>query len=57
MGARVLFGDGWRLIRASNTQPVLVLRAEAKTPEALARIKRTLEDSLQRFPAVGPVHW
>jgi phosphomannomutase/phosphoglucomutase len=36
-GARVLFGDGWGLIRASNTQPVLVLRAEAKTEQALGK--------------------
>jgi phosphomannomutase/phosphoglucomutase len=56
-GARVLFGDGWGLIRASNTQPVLVLRAEAKTLEALAEIKQTLEDTLKKFPDVGPVHW
>jgi phosphomannomutase/phosphoglucomutase len=56
-GARVLFGDGWGLIRASNTQPALVLRAEAKTLEVLARIKQTLEDTLKKFPDVGPVHW
>jgi phosphomannomutase/phosphoglucomutase len=56
-GARVLFGAGWGLIRASNTQAVLVLRAEAKTPEALVRIKQTLEDALKKFPNVGPVHW
>ncbi len=31
-GVRVLFGDGWGLIRASNTQPVLVARYEARTP-------------------------
>lgn len=42
-GARIDFGDGWGLIRASNTQPVIVLRAEAETPEALARIRATLE--------------
>ncbi len=42
-GARVDFGDGWGLIRASNTQPVLVLRAEADSPEALARIRAELE--------------
>jgi phosphomannomutase/phosphoglucomutase len=30
-GARVLFGDGWGLIRASNTQPIVVLRFEALT--------------------------
>jgi phosphomannomutase / phosphoglucomutase len=53
----VLFGDGWGLIRASNTQPVLVLRAEAKTPEALARIKQSLEEALKQFPPVGPVRW
>jgi phosphomannomutase/phosphoglucomutase len=32
-GARVNFGKGWGLVRASNTQPVLVLRVEAETPE------------------------
>lgn len=42
-GARVDFGDGWGLIRASNTQPVLVLRAEAEDAAALARIRATLE--------------
>ncbi len=56
-GARVLFGDGWGLIRASNTQPVLVLRAEAKTPEALARIQQSLEKALKQFPPVGSVRW
>jgi len=56
-GARVLFGDGWGLIRASNTQPVLVLRAEAKTREALVHIEQMLENALTKFPEVGPVHW
>ncbi len=42
-GARVLFGDGWGLIRASNTQPVLVTRYEARTPERLAEIRREME--------------
>ena len=46
-GVRVDFGDGWGLIRASNTQPVLVLRAEAETPAALARIRATLEGFLR----------
>jgi phosphomannomutase/phosphoglucomutase len=32
-GARVLFGDGWGLVRASNTQPVLEMRFEARTNE------------------------
>lgn len=56
-GARVVLLDGWGLVRASNTQPVLVLRAEGKTPDALARIKRLLEGALTRFPEVGPVKW
>ena len=42
-GARVLFGDGWGLIRASNTEPVLVARYEARTPERLAEIRSTME--------------
>jgi len=42
-GARVLFEDGWGLIRASNTEPVLVARYEARTPEALRRIRDTME--------------
>jgi phosphomannomutase / phosphoglucomutase len=42
-GARVLFDGGWGLLRASNTQPVLVLRYEAKTPEQLEAIRTTME--------------
>jgi phosphomannomutase / phosphoglucomutase len=38
-GVRVVFPDGWGLVRASNTQPLLVLRFEAKTPERLAEIQ------------------
>lgn len=38
-GARVLFGDGWGLLRASNTQPVLVMRFEARTPDQLELIQ------------------
>lgn len=56
-GVRVILNDGWGLIRASNTQPALVLRAEAKTPYGLERIKHTLEDSLRRFPELGRVRW
>jgi phosphomannomutase / phosphoglucomutase len=56
-GARVLFGDGWGLIRASNTQPVLVLRAEAKDEAALERIKRTLTAALARYPEVDRPSW
>ena len=41
-GARVLFDGGWGLLRASNTQPVLVLRFEARTPAQLAAIQETM---------------
>jgi phosphomannomutase/phosphoglucomutase len=46
-GVRVLFGDGWGLIRASNTQPVLVTRYEALTRERLDAIQREMEDWLR----------
>ncbi len=46
-GARVLYGDGWGLIRASNTQPILVLRIEARSEERVAAIRREFSDWLQ----------
>jgi phosphomannomutase / phosphoglucomutase len=52
-GARVLFGDGWGLIRASNTEPVLVARYEARSPERLAEIRAAMEGWL-RAEGVGP---
>ena len=42
-GVRVLFGDGWGLIRASNTQPILVTRYEARSAERLAVIRDEME--------------
>jgi phosphomannomutase/phosphoglucomutase len=48
-GVRVNFPDGWGLIRASNTQPALVLRFEAKSPEALKRIQGFVEGELRKF--------
>jgi phosphomannomutase/phosphoglucomutase len=42
-GARILFGDGWGLLRTSNTQPVIVARFEAKTQERLEEIQGTIE--------------
>jgi phosphomannomutase / phosphoglucomutase len=47
-GARVLFGDGWGLLRASNTEPVIVGRFEARTPERLQAIRDTMEGWLRR---------
>jgi phosphomannomutase/phosphoglucomutase len=46
-GVRVLFGDGWGLIRASNTQPVLVMRFEARTQEHLDAIRSEMEQWLR----------
>jgi phosphomannomutase/phosphoglucomutase len=43
-GIRVSFPDGWALARASNTQPVLVLRFESNSKEGLARIRGKFED-------------
>jgi phosphomannomutase/phosphoglucomutase len=52
-GVRVLFGDGWGLIRASNTQPVLVTRYEALTNQRLTEIQRLMETWL-RSQGVSP---
>jgi len=52
-GARVLFGDGWGLIRASNTQPVLVTRYEARSEARLAAIRGEMEQWL-RAQGVSP---
>jgi len=46
-GARVLFDGGWGLLRASNTQPVLVLRFEAQTHERLTHIRGVMEGWLR----------
>jgi phosphomannomutase / phosphoglucomutase len=46
-GARVLFDGGWGLLRASNTQPVLVLRFEARTQERLTEIRSVMETWLR----------
>lgn len=48
-GVRVLFPEGWGLVRASNTQPVLVLRFEASSPERLAEYRREVEAVVQEM--------
>jgi phosphomannomutase len=45
-GARVMTGDGWWLLRASNTQDVLVARAEAKDEAGLARLVAEIDQQL-----------
>ncbi len=46
-GVRILFPRGWALVRASNTQPILVLRFEADSDDALAEIRGTVQAELQ----------
>ncbi len=46
-GVRVLFPHGWGLVRASNTQPVLVMRFEATTLELLAEYRREIEEVVE----------
>ncbi|HEV2080397.1 MAG TPA: phosphomannomutase, partial [Allosphingosinicella sp.] len=57
-GARVNTEDGWWLLRASNTQDVLVARAEAKSEEGLARLMDQIDEQLalsglERGPQAG----
>lgn len=47
-GARVVFKGGWGLIRASNTQPVLVLRFEAEGERTLQDIQKIFMDKLEK---------
>jgi len=53
-GVRIIYPGGWGLVRASNTQPALVARCEAKTPDGLSLItgdlrERILDAGLQDF--------
>ncbi|MCP2519228.1 phosphomannomutase/phosphoglucomutase [Candidatus Aminicenantes bacterium AC-335-A11] len=46
-GVRAIFPDGWGLVRASNTQPVLVLRFEAKTEQSLKEIESIVKTEIE----------
>ncbi len=50
-GVRADFADGWGLVRASNTTPILVLRFEGDTEESLQRIKDNFK---QQMLAIKP---
>jgi phosphomannomutase len=58
-GVRVLFPQGWGLVRASNTQPVLVMRFEATTPALLRQyqdeVEAVVRSSVERSTGVQPV--
>lgn len=51
-GVRILFPGGWGLIRASNTNPYLTLRFEARTKAELEEMKRIVFNALARYPSV-----
>ena len=48
-GARILFENGWGLVRASNTQAILVLRFEADSEENLTKIRATVENRVKEL--------
>jgi phosphomannomutase/phosphoglucomutase len=48
-GARILFEHGWGLVRASNTQPVIVMRFEADSPDHLSEIQSLVDSMAQRL--------
>lgn len=52
-GARVYTEDGWGLVRASNTTPLLVLRFESKTKEGIKRLKKLFREKLEQYDKLG----
>ena len=54
-GARVLFDHGWGLVRASNTQPVLVLRFEATNSDLLREYRNEVETALAEAKSASGV--
>jgi phosphomannomutase/phosphoglucomutase len=48
-GVRVTFPDGWGLVRASNTQPLLVLRFEATSAPRLAEIRQLVTEKVEQL--------
>jgi len=54
-GVRVLFPQGWGLVRASNTQPVVVMRFEATTPELLKEYQTEVESVVERAKKLSAI--
>jgi len=52
-GIRGYKGDGWFLIRASNTQPVISVRAEARSENGLEDLKKFLSSEFSRYPEIN----
>lgn len=51
-GIRINFPDGWALVRASNTQPVMVLRFEAQSKDRLKEIQELVSDKLAKYDCI-----
>ena len=51
-GARAVYPEGWGLVRASNTQPSLVLVFEARDAAGLAKVKQRFAARLAPYPQV-----
>jgi phosphomannomutase / phosphoglucomutase len=51
-GARVMFGNGWGLVRASNTQPAITMRFEGRTPQQVVEYMQEFDDALTPYPQV-----
>jgi phosphomannomutase/phosphoglucomutase len=52
-GARVMFDDGWGLVRASSNLPILVLRFEAKTERRLEELKELFRSYMDKYDDIG----
>jgi phosphomannomutase/phosphoglucomutase len=51
-GARVMFADGWGLVRASNTQPAITMRFEGRTPQQVVDYMQYFDKALDAYPQV-----
>ena len=51
-GTRIIFPEGWGLVRASNTNPYLTLRFEGRTAVAVEQMMQIVYDALRRYPYV-----
>ncbi|MDQ7036029.1 MAG: phosphomannomutase/phosphoglucomutase [Anaerolineae bacterium] len=51
-GARVIFENGWGLVRASNTQPAVTLRFEAHTKEDIGKYMKLFKDQLDKYSEI-----
>ncbi len=51
-GIRGYIEDGWFLLRASNTQPLIVVRCEAKSKNGLEKIKKLIKNKLEEYPYI-----